>query len=107
MITEIQETLDKIYDLVDQDRTDDALDVLFDEIDTLFEDDSIDRIDDYLVLSEIEKLNPVLIIGFLSITLVGRHMLKFRNDFADRASKQLVKLGRSIEDTEELLKGLI
>jgi hypothetical protein len=95
---------DELYCLVSLGQTDRALDLLFDRVDDLLFAERLDECDALLVDLDLERLDPALLVGVLSITFQARRVLLCRAGLVDRVEARLLVLVPDRIDA--LLKGL-
>ena len=97
--------LNKVYDFIERDWKDDAIDVIFQHMNYLLFAGEFDACDWILVEVDISRISPVLMVSFLTITAAAKTKLDNRDRFF-RAVKRAVTADRGEEATERLLKGL-
>ena len=83
------DSLERMYQLVEEGRTDTALDVLFDHIDDMLCNGEFQKCDDGIQQIDLERLDTNLLVGVLSITLAAREKLTRRAQVVQAIRKRL------------------
>lgn len=85
MVTPI---LEAIYFLVNKSEIDGALDLLFNVVDLWYKREEFIFINKFLELTNLDKLDITLMIGFLSITLVDKEKIVYRPLFYNKIKQK-------------------
>ncbi len=84
---------------------DDALDLIFERVDDALLGSNFDQVDAVLDAVELDKLDSVKVIGFLSVTRAAKSKLARRGAFVERARARLLDLGCA-DRIDRLMSGL-
>lgn len=84
--------LERVYQLSEADKVDDALDVVINLIDSMCHEGHFSDIDKLLGYVDVERLDPSIAMGFLTFTYPAREKLQKRDEY-------FVKLERRLMDT--------
>lgn len=99
--------LQKLYDFIDNDvRNGQVIDYIFDEIDDKLEQGGFEEVDQLLQAVDFEKVPPVFLVSFLTITGSGaiKTRLLNRPAFYEKTKAKLVELKKV--DPDKILDGL-
>ncbi len=103
--TRQQNVLPLLYQFVEQNRIDDALDLLYEVIDDLLVSGSFGACERMLGKMDLNRMNADTLVGVLSITLPAKNLLAARERFLHSVDKHL-RRSLSSEQTQDLLRGL-
>lgn len=101
----IQAFLHRVYQQVEADEPERALDLIFDEIDELYERNDLQQIDRLLATVELSRMDTPSMLGFLSTTLIRCESLPSRARYLERV-RDILSHNHSSEQVEALLGGL-
>jgi hypothetical protein len=104
-LSEVSAFLAEISRLAAAAQEDAAMDAIFDHVNALLMAGQFARCDELLRLIDVDKVPPVLLISFLTITAPAKDKLAERGHFYDRAKAEIVRR-RGPETTARLLVGL-
>lgn len=94
-----------LYDLVLKGRSHDALDILFSDVNEMCKRGDFVACDQMFAVVELDRLDAILLVGFLSITFLAKDKLPSRPAFVSRVRTLLVH-SEGEERTRRLLVGL-
>ncbi len=84
--------LDKLQNLSDAEKKEEAIDLIFDTFDKLQSEGSFGECDDILYFANINTLMPTLLRSFLTITWANKDKLPGRTEFYNRVKNRYLEL---------------
>jgi len=102
---EIQLFLDRICALIQNDEPRRAIDAIFQEVNSLLVASRFDDCDQLLRRIDLDRIPPLLLASFLTITVAAKEQLPTRAEFY-RQVRDRVETQRGVEGANRLLAGL-
>lgn len=100
----IEEMLNRVYDLYIQDKDDRAMDVIFDVFWNLY--NNFDIMNDILTKVDLTKIDEGLMLGFMTNTFKYSNQVSAYTEFCARVIARMRKIGRSEKDIHAMTQGL-
>jgi hypothetical protein len=97
--------IEQVYELVEQNELDEAVDILFATINELCSSCNFEECDSLLQSLDINRLDTNLIVSVLAITLAAKEKLSTRKEFVSKAKCRLTEL--CPDRVDRLLDGLL